>query len=97
MWATLGDGAMAYFYTALAVELGVLEVAEGAYELPSWEAAAAAQPSQRAFGEAAAPTLRTFATLLAMREDWRELEELAAALLALFLRVWFSPRLLPEP
>ena len=88
--------AIAYLYTALAVELGVLEVADGAYEFPNWEAVAAAPSYQRAFGEAEAPTLRAFATLLVFREDRCELEELTAALRAL-MRARFPPRLLPEP
>ena len=95
-WTTLGDWAVAYLYTALAVELGVLEVPGGAYERPAWAVVAAAPAYQQELGEAAAPILRALATLLALRGEWSDLE-LAAARLALFLRQRFAPRFFGAP
>ena len=59
--------------------------------------AAAAPAYQDGLGAAAAPMLRTFATLLVLRDEWSDLEELAAALLSLFLRLRFAPRLFAKP
>ena len=85
LYRHLGDWALAVLLTASATEHGLFQPDPGSYLFPQVSSAAVTLLDE-AIGDsssAAAMAIRTFATVLAARERWGLLDELASAFLQL--------------